>query len=82
MKSEQCHPIWTKSINDDNVVVFITTMKVVATAIIYFTTFTKKYKPQKANFIISIRLLSFQCTHPLVLVTTIHGSSHGIIFNS
>jgi hypothetical protein len=44
---------------DDNVVVFVTTMKVFATTIVYSTTCTKKYRPHMANFIISIGLLSF-----------------------
>jgi hypothetical protein len=52
---------------DDDVVVF-------AIAIIYSTTCTKKYKPHMANFVISIKLLSLQCTHPWVLFTIIHGS--------
>jgi hypothetical protein len=60
---------------DDNVVVFATTMKVFAPAIIYSTTCTKKYRPHMANFVISIRLLSLQCTHPWVLFVIIHGSS-------
>jgi hypothetical protein len=53
---------------DDNVVVF-------ATTIVYSTTYTKKYRPHMANFVISIRLLSLQCTHPWVLFAIIHGFS-------
>jgi hypothetical protein len=59
---------------DDNIVVFTTTMKVFAIAIIYFTTCTKKYGSHMANFVISIGLLSLQCTHPWVLFAIIHGS--------
>jgi hypothetical protein len=59
---------------DDNVVVFATTMKVFATAILYSTTCTKKYIPHMANFVIPIELLSLQRTLPCVF--------HNIIFNS
>jgi hypothetical protein len=58
---------------DDNIIVFVITMKVFATTIIYFTTWTKKYKPHMANFAISITLLSFQYTHPLVFFAIIDG---------
>jgi hypothetical protein len=67
---------------DDNVIVFVIIMKVFAIAIVYSTTCTKKYKPHKKNIVISIGLLSFQCTHSWVLFAVIHGSSHDIIFNS
>jgi len=50
---------WLHPSMDDNVVVFVTTMKVFATTIVYSTTCTKKYRPHMANFIISIGLLSF-----------------------
>jgi len=76
MKSEQCHLVLIVSINmDDNVIVFRTTMNVFATAIVYFTTCTKKHKPHMANFVISIGLLSLQCTYPWVFFAIIHGSS-------
>jgi hypothetical protein len=60
---------------DDNVFVF-------ATTIVYSTTCTNKYRSHKANFVISIELLSFQCSHPWVLFAIIHGFSHDIIFNN
>jgi hypothetical protein len=59
---------------DDNVIVFATTVKVFATTIIYSTIVTKKHRPHITNFVISIGLLSFKCTHPWVF--------HDIISNS
>jgi multisubunit Na+/H+ antiporter MnhF subunit len=59
---------------DDNIVIFVTIMKVFATTIVYSITCTKKYRPHMTNFAILIGLLSFQCTHPWVF--------HDIIFNS
>jgi hypothetical protein len=60
---------------DDNIVAFAITMKVFATTIVYSTTWTKKHRPHMENFAISIGLLSFQYTHPLVFFAIIHGSS-------
>jgi hypothetical protein len=60
---------------DDNVVVFATTMKVFAIAIVYSTTCRKKHRPHMGNFVVSFKLLSFQCTHPWVFFAIIHGSS-------
>jgi hypothetical protein len=60
---------------DDNIVIFVTIMKVFVTKIVYSTTCTKKYKPHMANIFISIEILSFQCTHPWVLFAIIHGFS-------
>jgi hypothetical protein len=51
---------------DDNIIIFATTMKVFATAIVYSTTCTKKHRPHMENFAISIRLLSFSCIHQWV----------------
>jgi hypothetical protein len=60
---------------DDYVVVFAITMNFFAIAIVYSTTCRKKHKPHMANFVVSIKLLSFQCTHPWVFFAIIHGSS-------
>jgi hypothetical protein len=60
---------------DDNVVVFTTTMNFFATAIIFSPTCIKKYRPHMANFVISIGLLSLQCTLPWVFFAIVHGSS-------
>jgi hypothetical protein len=49
---------------DDKVVVFATTMKVFAIAIIYSTTCTKKYRPQMAKFVISIGLNIIPSMYP------------------
>jgi hypothetical protein len=60
---------------DDNLIVFAITMKIIATAIVYSTTCTKKHRPHMANFVISIGILSFQCTHPWVFFAIIHRQS-------
>jgi hypothetical protein len=60
---------------DDNIVVFATTMKAFAIAIVYSITCTKKYRPHMENFVISIGLLSLLvCNYPWVF--------HDIIINS
>jgi hypothetical protein len=41
---------------DDNVIVFVITMKVFAIVIVYSITRTKKHRPHMANFVISIGL--------------------------
>jgi hypothetical protein len=69
---------------DDNVIVFAITMKIIATAIVYSTTCTKKHRSHRTNFIISIGILSLQCTHPWVFFAIIHkifndGSKHAKI---
>jgi len=71
---ENVNEKWLHPLMDDNIVVFVTTMKVFAIAIVYPTTCTNKHRLHMANFAISIGLLSLQCTHPWVF--------HDIIFNS
>ncbi len=51
---------------DDNVVIFATTMKVFAIAIVYSTICTKKYRPHMANFVISIGLNIIPSMYPSV----------------
>jgi hypothetical protein len=67
---------------DDNVVVFATTMKAFAITTLYFATCTKKYRPHMANFVISIGLLSLQCTPSMGLVCNYPWVFHDMIFNN
>jgi hypothetical protein len=60
---------------DDDGIVFATTMKVFATTIIYFAMCPYKYRPNMANFVISMySSMGLVCNYPWVF--------HDIIFNS